>query len=67
MKRAGRWSGVLVLALLAAGCGPTKPAAPDTKPTPVTALDADTSASNIVTVDLGIAEGDRVSWPGRPG
>lgn len=42
-----------MLALLAAGCGPTKPVAPDTKPTPVTALDADTSASNIVTVDLG--------------
>ncbi|GGA41668.1 glycosyl hydrolase family 5 [Sphingomonas psychrolutea] len=44
---------MLAATLLAAGCGATKPVAPDAKPTPVTALDADTSASNIVTVDLG--------------
>ena len=53
MIRVGGWSGVLAVTLLAAGCGPTKPAAPEAKPTPVTALDADTSASNIVTVDVG--------------
>lgn len=43
---------MLAVTLLAAGCGPTKPVAPDAKPTPVTALDADTSASNITTVDV---------------
>lgn len=44
----------LAAALLVCGCGPaTKPAAPETRATPVTALDADTSASNIVTVDIG--------------
>ncbi len=53
MIRIGRLSGVLAVTLLAAGCGPTKPVAPDAKPTPVTALDADTSASNIVTVEVG--------------
>ena len=53
MIRFGGRGGVLVLVLLVAGCGPSKPVAPDSKPTPVTALDADTSASNIVTVDVG--------------
>ena len=53
MIRLGWRTAMLAATLLAAGCGPTKPSAPDAKPTPVTALDADTSASNIVTVDLG--------------
>lgn len=34
------------------GCGPDKAVTPQAPPTPVTALDADTSASNIVTVDV---------------
>ena len=53
MTLPGRWSGVLAAALIVTACGPTKPAAPAAKPTPVTALDVDTSASNIVTVDVG--------------
>ena len=53
MIRLARWSGVLAVTLLVAGCGPTKPVSPEAQETPVTALDADTSASNIVTVDVG--------------
>jgi hypothetical protein len=43
----------LVLAAVLAGCSPSKTVAPEPKETPETALDADTSASNIVTVDVG--------------
>ena len=44
--------GALGMALLIGGCDAHKTAAPAAKPTPETALDADTSASNIVTVDV---------------
>ena len=53
MIRTGGRSIVLAATLLAAGCGPTKPVAPAAKSTPLTALDVDTSASNIATVDVG--------------
>lgn len=43
----------LALVVLLAGCGPSKTVTPVGKATPETALDADTSASNIVTVDVG--------------
>ena len=44
--------GALAAALLIGGCDARKTAAPTAKATPETALDADTSASNIVTVDV---------------
>ena len=45
--------GVVLASLAVTACGPTKTAAPTQQPTPETALDADTSAANIVTVDVG--------------
>ncbi len=45
--------GVVLVSLAVTACGPTKTAAPTQQPTPETALDADTSAANIVTVDVG--------------
>ncbi len=45
-------AGVALASLALSGCGPTKTAAPTQQPTPETALDADTSAANIVTVDV---------------
>ncbi len=56
MIRRARWGalgGAALVSLAMSGCGPTKTAAPTEKPTPETALDADTSAANIVTVDVG--------------
>ena len=47
-----RLAGPLLATLLLAGCTAPKDAAPVAKPTAETALDADTSASNIVTVDV---------------
>jgi hypothetical protein len=43
----------LALVVLLAGCGSSKTVVPVAKATPETALDADTSASDIVTVDVG--------------
>ena len=48
-----RRGAAVVLALALASCDATKTAAPTAQPTAATALDLDTSASNIVTVDVG--------------
>ena len=50
--RSGVGGLVLALAVLG-GCGSSRTVTPQASPTPITALDADTSASNIVTVDVG--------------